>query len=1733
MANDIEFKIVATDNGTFKIVTVAAKGLNSELDKTAKAQARAAKESDTHTNTLAKGAMGAGSAGRDFGKLAQSINGGSGSLVGAYATLAANIFAVGAAFTALKNAAQVQQLEEGIARMGNRLGITLSQTAYSVRDLSGGMLSLEQSFRSTAQAAAGGIKSADIEKLAKLAKDASYALGRDMTDSMDRLTKGVLKLEPELLDELGIMTRLDQSNRIYAASLGKTAGSLTAVEKQTGFMNAVLAEGEAKLGDLSKNASGTGLAKLAASFADLTTNVMQFLNMAAEPLAAIMSASPGSMVGGALLFASTISKQLVPGLKTMTVETLAASKAAKDLAIAKLYEVNAGKSQGRILTNLTRDYDEGNASVNSFADGIKILGTQISQAEAKGDLGKVRDRTAEYDKVLVAAKAVAEAEKAHSLANLESALSNGNLIEMGKKLTNVYEVSTTALEVANTGATAGRRAMNGLAFGFNMVNISARAAGIAIMEALNIIGIIITVVSLAIDAFKFLYKVMQGEEVIKAQQNLSAVTAQLTDRVKEYYRIQESNAMAAAKEVSTAKLVTNTLMEQVAAVEALAAAKKAKREEDQTKTPIKPIYSDVLTTQGMKREVVNQDELDKVGKIDSETTFKTRKVLKDLSKSDIPEYNAAIVAAAGSQKNFNKILNEGSGEQLLALLNSLGTRIKNYSPVIDEFSGALTELSKSYSDLIKSFQPTTPYDNVVKSLERTRSALSNARNEMSNGIVTSEKLGKILSSIDINTVATMSFATPEQAQSINELVSKTDELTGLQNKLNDLEKLGIGHASEKRDITKQIVDLQSKLSPISNKALKVMQDLTDKELERFKIEQRSSAQSAADISLAQARLSVLNSYTALSGKDTELRINAENSIIQLQISQIKNKMVQEKQDIAAQKTALATTAIEVEKLLILNKQSLAKDGILQQDAKSLKAQKALLDAKLQGEEGKKMSDAQRADALAASKTLGSMIDTLDKIDDTNSALDAQGKQIRALSMQMTSASVKAAEMNATEKTGLSALATARETGSKQAQTLVDKNIEAQKILTGNVDDTSDAYKNLANAQKATYASRVAALRAVNELEVANLEVQKAKAATEITKQRYQSLIDARKEYLKISLEILGVEDQIALTTLLQIKNVEGLAKTRVDSLTAELDISTKLADSAKTILDNNLAIAKMKREVSGEPITAVQAAKEAKAVAQASYNSAVQVSEIKLALIDAEYALLEAQLRGAQAETASRTADIEERKSKLDPVKDASLIASYNANIDANNLSIASMKLIIGKLPSIQKASRDVIESGLELAREQTIRAGMVTSLSGDLISGAGPTTTMTADQVSKSNNSISLGSTSDNTGTVDLVNTLGDTTVTGGLSKTTKFLQDFRLAMLNGSQAAAPFTKMLQSLGPEGELISALNTGMFSAGDSMAKLAQNIPKITGSFEGLKTAFKDGGFTAMFKSDAFQDFAKGAQAALGAASSLLSTIGSIYNASSKQRIAGIDKEIAAEQKRDGKSAESIAKIKALESKKEAMAKKAFEVNKKIMMAQAVMATAAAVIGALGSVPFGPWNIAFAAIIAGMGAAQLALIAGTSYSGGGSSVTAPSAPTALSIGKRSDSVDLAKSNTSAGGESGFVSGSQGMGTSASNFTRAAYGTSNTGRAGFIVGEKGPELFTPSVPGSITPNDKMGQGQAINATINIQAIDSAGVEELLTNKRGHIIGMLREAANANGQKFLENVDTKKYSQGGRRL
>ena len=87
-----------------------------------------------------------------------------------------------------------------------------------------------------------------------------------------------------------------------------------------------------------------------------------------------------------------------------------------------------------------------------------------------------------------------------------------------------------------------------------------------------------------------------------------------------------------------------------------------------------------------------------------------------------------------------------------------------------------------------------------------------------------------------------------------------------------------------------------------------------------------------------------------------------------------------------------------------------------------------------------------------------------------------------------------------------------------------------------------------------------------------------------------------------------------------------------------------------------------------------------------------------------------------------------------------------------------------------------------------------------------------------------------------------------------------------------------------------------------------------------------------------------------------------------------------------------------------------------------------------------------------------------------------------------------------------------------FGRAAGGPVS-GNKPYLVGEQGPELFMPSVSGSITPNDELNTGGGTtNITFEINAIDTQSGTQFLLENKPKIISMVTQAQNQRGRQGI---------------
>ena len=234
--NEVKVKVIVSDDGTLALTTKSAKKLGKEVN-TLGGQVQ---KSDRYWKGASKQSSNVT---KNFSKMQQTIGSG---LVPIYATLAAQVFALSAAFRFLEDVGQLRVLREGQVAYASATGVAIRSLTNDIIAATDAQIKFTDASQAAAIGTAAGLSADQLTRLGKAAKDVSIVLGRDVTDSFNRLVRGVTKAEPELLDELGIVLRLKDATETYAASVGKTASQLSQYERSQAVANEVLTQAEDK-----------------------------------------------------------------------------------------------------------------------------------------------------------------------------------------------------------------------------------------------------------------------------------------------------------------------------------------------------------------------------------------------------------------------------------------------------------------------------------------------------------------------------------------------------------------------------------------------------------------------------------------------------------------------------------------------------------------------------------------------------------------------------------------------------------------------------------------------------------------------------------------------------------------------------------------------------------------------------------------------------------------------------------------------------------------------------------------------------------------------------------------------------------------------------------------------------------------------------------------------------------------------------------------------------------------------------------------------------------------------------------------------------------------------------------------------------------------------------------------------------------------------------------------------
>lgn len=529
MAKDVKIDVIVDDKGTTKKVGLAAKNTGDQLNKLNKS---------TSTNErVTKGAAKASSnQTKNFSKMAGGISNG---LVPAYATLAAQLFAISAAYLFLKRSGDLAVLKEGQVAYASATGIALRSLTHDIIAATDAQVTFADASQAAAIGIASGLNPEQLVKIGEAAKSASIILGRDVTDSFNRLVKGITKAEPELLDELGIILRLEAATTTYGNAIGKNAKELTAFERAQAVSNEVLGQAEDKYGKILAivDPSVNKFAQLGKAFDDILNSIKLFTAYVAGPLANVLVEFPQLALISVGLLLKKVVVAALPGISTLDEKTTQFARNAK----AAMLKAERG----------SRDYTK---SLVAAALANKELTKQKAASRAQDLMGGMTPRAGsgfamlqagDYQKItaqqLAGMRAAVTSNSAmfKNMSNKNKAVFIQALNEMRlvtAKTTKNIELQFTKMYA--TTSTLFQRMKLSAVSAFSAITAAAQKASVLITKALSFAGWAAMVATIGLMIYQFFKAGNTADEQVTKITKLTEKVSSLAEEYKYFNLIQ-------------------------------------------------------------------------------------------------------------------------------------------------------------------------------------------------------------------------------------------------------------------------------------------------------------------------------------------------------------------------------------------------------------------------------------------------------------------------------------------------------------------------------------------------------------------------------------------------------------------------------------------------------------------------------------------------------------------------------------------------------------------------------------------------------------------------------------------------------------------------------------------------------------------------------------------------------------------------------------------------------------------------------------------------------------------------------------------------------------------------------------------------------------------------------------------------------------------------------------------
>ena len=378
-----DLEVNVSDKGSLNKLGASAR----KAGKNVGSVARNVQDSDRRLKSLSQQTSNSTKA---FSKQAQTMQGG---IVPIYATLAAQVFAVTAAFQFFQNSVDFANLIKGQEAFGAVTGVAYASLTKNIQAATKNQLSYSEAAQAAAIGTAAGLTSTQLTEIGVAAKNTSLALGRNLTDSFNRLTRGITKAEPELLDELGIVLRLEPALKAYAAQIGKAPNQLNQFEKSQAIANEVLGQAERKFSKAAQeiDEGAFALAQFRVAFGELVENFQQGLAKVLLPTLGFLKDNILALSGALVLFARPIVASLIDfenmgkaAVKNTAIAAAAVEKAQGRMDRARFRGDNVGARRfaAKGMEDINRQIGRGKfENISGMAGGTGQMSAKMLRAE--------------------------------------------------------------------------------------------------------------------------------------------------------------------------------------------------------------------------------------------------------------------------------------------------------------------------------------------------------------------------------------------------------------------------------------------------------------------------------------------------------------------------------------------------------------------------------------------------------------------------------------------------------------------------------------------------------------------------------------------------------------------------------------------------------------------------------------------------------------------------------------------------------------------------------------------------------------------------------------------------------------------------------------------------------------------------------------------------------------------------------------------------------------------------------------------------------------------------------------------------------------------------------------------------------------------------------------------------------------------------------------------------------